>query len=93
MAEIKHCYCPRCQEETAHEVYIDIHGYLHSLCTVCGKDVESRSRVKEISLYSTLKCQSEKSNRLHIRYLDVHGYIHWFCLSRGKDIESRFRVE
>ncbi len=92
MSEIKYCYCPNCKKQTAHDIYIDTSGYLHSLCTMCGKDVESLSRVKKICLYTTLECPSEQGNKLHIKYLDSSGYIHWFCLSCGKDIESRSRV-
>ena len=93
MSEIKTCYCPYCEKETAHDIYIDTSGYVHSLCTQCGKDEESRKRVKKICLYSRLECSREQDNKLHIKYLDTNGYIHWFCLSCGKDIESRSRVD
>ena len=92
MSEIKYIYCPVCKKQTAHDIYISESGYLHSLCIRCGKDFESRSKVKKICLYTTLECPSEKGDRLHAKYLDLRGYIHWFCLSCGRDIESRSTV-
>ena len=87
------CYCPWCKEETLHEIYLAKGGYLHSWCTKCGADVESRSKVGEICTTMTMKCSNEGDSRIHIKYISQGGYIHWFCCSCGKDIESNGKVD
>jgi len=89
---IQYCYCRKCKKETAHEVYISKGGYLHSLCTMCGKDVGSSAEVKDICGVMAIECSSERVSRVHVKYLSKGNYIHWFCCSCGKDVSSTAQV-
>lgn len=91
MAGFKYTHCSRCGQNTAHDIYISEGGYLHSLCTDCGKDVDSSSRVGELNGSSTKNCLKCDATTEHIRYISEGGYIHWFCCSCGKDIDSGSR--
>ena len=86
--EIIYTYCPRCKKETAHEIYISSGGYLHSLCTECGKDVCSDAKVAEIVTTLTKTCDCGGKSCVHIKYISKGGYIHWFCCGCGKDVCS-----
>lgn len=86
-------YCRRCGKEQLHEVYESSGGYLHALCTECGKDVCSDSRVKRTTSSMNRECGSEGASRYHIRYISTGGYLHWFCCTCGKDVCSDSRVE
>lgn len=92
MAEIITTYCRRCGKERPHEIYISRGGYLHALCTECGKDVGSSERVGEREGSMIRECASEGANRYHIKYISRGGYIHWFCCTCGKDVGSSERV-
>lgn len=93
MVDLITTYCRRCGKEQVHEIYISSGGYLHSLCTECGKDVRSSSEVKKTTASMTKHCGSEDDSRHHIRYISTGGYIHWFCCTCGKDIRSSAEVE
>jgi len=89
---IIYTYCPRCKKDTAHEIYISTGGYLHSLCTECGKDVSSDAKVSEIVTDLTKTCDREGKRCIHIKYISSGGYIHWFCCGCGKDVSGDARV-
>jgi NMD protein affecting ribosome stability and mRNA decay len=93
MADMITTYCRRCGKEQIHEVYISSGGYLHSLCTECGKDVSSDAKVNRTTSNMSRYCGNEDATRYHIRYISNGGYIHWFCCSCGKDISSDAKVE
>jgi len=81
-------YCIRCNNETVHDIYISEGGYLHSLCTNCGKDSSSGSEVGNISGEASKQCLKCGRTTEHLRYVSTGGYIHWFCCSCGHDISS-----
>ena len=93
MSEIITTYCRRCGKEQPHEIYISTGGYLHSLCTECGKDVGASERIDELAGSMFRECGSEGASRYHIKYISTGGYIHWFCCTCGKDIGSSERVK
>lgn len=93
MADMITTYCRRCGKEQLHEIYKSSGGYLHSLCTECGKDVCSDTEVKRVTSNMMRQCGSEYASRHHIRYISTGGYIHWFCCTCGKDVCSDAQVE
>jgi hypothetical protein len=92
MPGFKISYCERCRKTSAHDIYISEGGYLHSLCTDCGKDCSSGAQYDNINGDAEKYCDSCRINTSHIRYISTGGYIHWFCCSCGKDISSDSRV-
>lgn len=91
MAGFKFTWCGRCGADSAHDLYTDSNGYLHSMCTNCGRDVSSNSRLDHISGEGTKTCSKCDTNTEHLRYIDSNGYVHWFCCSCGRDISSSAR--
>lgn len=92
MTGFKYTSCGRCSSRTAHDIYVSSGGYLHSLCTECGKDSESASKIDYENGSATKECSRCEATTEHIRYISKGGYIHWFCCSCGKDIESGARI-
>lgn len=88
MSGFKYTYCHRCSTRTAHDIYVSSGGYLHSLCTECGKDADAASKIDYENGNATKECTRCETTTEHIRYISKGGYIHWFCCSCGKDIES-----
>ena len=88
MLGLKLTYCPNCRTATAHDLYISSGGYLHSLCTDCGKDVDSSAKINRQNGEASKNCSRCGTITEHIRYISSGGYIHWFCCSCGKDIDS-----
>lgn len=93
MADLKLSYCQSCKIIALQDIYISEGNFLHSLCTNCGKDVESSKRICSQNVNANKECTYCKNNTEHVRYLDEGGFIHWFCCSCGKDIESNKREE
>ena len=91
MPGFKLTFCRRCGQRSAHDIYISKGGYLHSLCTDCGKDADSSARCAEITGEATKECGKCGTNTEHLRYISEGGYIHWFCCSCGKDVDSSAR--
>ena len=89
MQGFKLTYCSNCRAITAHDLYTS-DSYIHSLCTDCGKDVSSSSRIDKQNGEATKICGFCDTTTEHIRYTS-DGYIHWFCCSCGKDISSSSR--
>jgi len=81
-------YCPRCRKITIHDLYVSSGGYLHSLCTQYGKDVNSSAKFQKQNGAGYKNCTRCGKNTEHIRYICSKGYIHWFCCSCGKDVNS-----
>ena len=75
MAEIIYTHCRRCGKEMPHEIYVSSGGYLHSLCTECGKDVGASERVGTLEGSMNRECGREGGNRYHIKYISTGGYM------------------
>jgi rRNA maturation protein Nop10 len=81
-------HCRNCGERQPHEIYLGSNGYVHSMCTVCGKDVVGATPVDEVTGGSVRACAREKADRYHVKYLGKSAYVHWFCATCGKDVRS-----
>ncbi len=92
MAGFKLTYCRRCSSRTSHDIYISSGGYLHSLCTECGKDAVADATFDHENGMATKNCNRCETTTEHIRYISTGNYIHWFCCSCGKDIVSDAKI-
>jgi hypothetical protein len=94
MADLVATHCPVCHSVTDHDHYLSRGGYLHSLCTNCGKDISSSERVESGEPQPVTKhCAVCGVDTAHVRYLSTTGYLHWLCLSCGKDVRSSANVQ
>jgi hypothetical protein len=91
--QIVDTYCRNCGEQQPHEIYQSSDGYIHSLCTVCGKDVYGATPVGEITGGAVRACAREKADRYHVKYISKTGYIHWFCSTCGNDVHGASPVK
>ena len=88
MEQITSTYCGNCGDQQPHEIYVSSSGYVHSLSTVCGKDVHGAAPVDEIVGGMVRACGREGASRYHVKYTSKTGYIHWFCSTCGNDVHS-----
>lgn len=88
MEQIVNTHCNTCGEDQPHEIYLSTSGYVHSLCTACGKDVYGATPVDEITGGMVRLCAREKADRYHVKYISKTGYIHWLCGTCGGDVRS-----
>ena len=93
MAGFINTYCPRCRKITIHDLYFSSGGYLHSLCTQVGKDVNSSAKFQKQNGAGYKNCTRCGKNTEHIRYISSTGYIHWFCCSCGRNFNSGAKVK
>ena len=86
-------HCANCGERQPHEIYISSNGYVHSLCTGCGKDVYGATPVHEVAGGMVKACARENADRYHVKYISKTGYIHWMCGTCGSDVHSASPVQ
>ncbi len=79
-------YCPHCESNTLHHIYINEYGYLVCLCTKCGNIREGKT-VKKLVRIVTQK--EDKKIVAKINYIDSSNYMNWFNCVTGKNIEGK----